>query len=78
MCGIAGLVGAFVTGLVSRMNVVQRHRGPDGKGVLRILEDLPAAIEEARRRNTQPVPPPPSRKLEFVAQAIKELLNQRK
>jgi len=41
-------------------------------------EDLPAAIEEARRRNTQPVPPPPSRMLDLVAQAIEELLNQKK
>jgi len=41
-------------------------------------EDLPAAIEEARRRNTQPIPPPPSRTLELIAQAIEELLNQRK
>ena len=41
-------------------------------------EDLPAAIEEARRRNAQPVPPPPSRMLDLVAQAIEELLNQKK
>jgi UDP-N-acetylglucosamine transferase subunit ALG13 len=41
-------------------------------------EDLPAAIEEARRRNTQPVPPPPSRMLDLVAQAMEELLNQKK
>jgi beta-1,4-N-acetylglucosaminyltransferase len=41
-------------------------------------EDLPAAIEEARRRNTQPVPPPPSRMLELVAQAIEELLSKKK
>ena len=41
-------------------------------------EDLPAAIEEARRRNTQPIPPPPSRMLDLVAQAIEELLNQKR
>lgn len=41
-------------------------------------KDLPKAIEEARRRNTQPVPPPPSRMLDLVAQAIEELINQRK
>jgi UDP-N-acetylglucosamine transferase subunit ALG13 len=41
-------------------------------------EDLPGAIEEARRRNTQPGPSPPSRMLELVAQAIEELLNNKK
>jgi UDP-N-acetylglucosamine transferase subunit ALG13 len=40
------------------------------------LEDLPAAIEEARRRNNQPVPPPPSRMLSLVAQAIEELIGK--
>jgi hypothetical protein len=49
-----------------------------GNGFLRNLEDLPGAIEEAKRRNTQPVPPPPSRMLDLVAQVIEELLNQRK
>ncbi len=39
-------------------------------------EDLPGAIEEARRRNTQPVPPPPSKMLNLVAKAIEELLNR--
>jgi asparagine synthase (glutamine-hydrolysing) len=33
MCGVAGFVGAFVPGLVERMNTAQRHRGPDGEGV---------------------------------------------
>lgn len=33
MCGIAGYVGAFVPGLMSRMNAAQAHRGPDGCGV---------------------------------------------
>ncbi|HYE97859.1 MAG TPA: asparagine synthase (glutamine-hydrolyzing) [Planctomycetota bacterium] len=33
MCGIAGLVGAPVAGLADRMNAVQSHRGPDGRGV---------------------------------------------
>jgi hypothetical protein len=41
-------------------------------------EDLPGAIEEARRRNTQPLPPLPARMLDLVAQAIEELLNQKK
>jgi len=33
MCGIAGLVGSFLPGLVERMNAAQIHRGPDGNGV---------------------------------------------
>lgn len=37
-------------------------------------EDLPEAIAEARRRNSQPVPPPPSQMLDFVAKAIEELM----
>ena len=41
-------------------------------------QDLPGAVEEARRRNTQPVPLPPSRMLNLVAQAIEDLLNQKK
>ena len=34
MCGIAGLVGDFIPGLMARMHAVQAHRGPDGQGVL--------------------------------------------
>jgi hypothetical protein len=30
-CGIAGFVGDFIPGLVSRMNAIQKHRGPDGQ-----------------------------------------------
>jgi UDP-N-acetylglucosamine transferase subunit ALG13 len=41
-------------------------------------EDLPGAIEEAKRRNTQPVPPPPSHMLELVGKAIEDLLSQRR
>ena len=33
MCGIAGLFGEFVSGLMTRMNSLQAHRGPDGQGV---------------------------------------------
>jgi asparagine synthase (glutamine-hydrolysing) len=33
MCGIAGLVGNFVPGLIDQMNAAQAHRGPDGSGV---------------------------------------------
>jgi asparagine synthase (glutamine-hydrolysing) len=33
MCGLAGLVGGFVAGLMARMDAVQSHRGPDGSGV---------------------------------------------
>ena len=37
-------------------------------------EDLPEAIAEARRRNKQPMPPPPSQMLQLVAKAIEELI----
>ncbi|MGE3313516.1 MAG: asparagine synthase (glutamine-hydrolyzing) [Planctomycetaceae bacterium] len=40
MCGIAGYVGAYVPGLMTRMNAAQQHRGPDGSG---IFEDPYAA-----------------------------------
>ena len=30
MCGIAGFVGEFISGFVSRMNAIQKHRGPEG------------------------------------------------
>ncbi len=33
MCGISGLAGDFIPGLMHRMNDVQMHRGPDGEGV---------------------------------------------
>jgi asparagine synthase (glutamine-hydrolysing) len=33
MCGISGLFGEFLPGLMSRMNYLQDHRGPDGSGV---------------------------------------------
>jgi asparagine synthase (glutamine-hydrolysing) len=33
MCGIAGIAGEFVPGLIQRMNQAQGHRGPDGRGV---------------------------------------------
>jgi exopolysaccharide biosynthesis glucuronosyltransferase PssE len=41
-------------------------------------ENLPVAIEEARRRNRQPVPPPPSRMLGLVSKAIDELISEKK
>jgi hypothetical protein len=47
MCGIAGFVGEFVPGLVSRMNAIQKHRGPDGQGV---FED-----PEAQKSGTFPI-----------------------
>jgi len=40
MCGIAGLVGDFVPGLMERMNAAQRHRGPDAEGVFEDKEGL--------------------------------------
>jgi len=33
MCGIAGYVGDFLPGLMTRMNALQAHRGPDGQGI---------------------------------------------
>jgi asparagine synthase (glutamine-hydrolysing) len=33
MCGIAGYIGDFKPGLVSKMNTTQAHRGPDGQGI---------------------------------------------
>ena len=32
MRGIAEYIGHFIPGLVSRMNAIQKHRGPDGLG----------------------------------------------
>jgi len=32
MCGIGGLAGDFVPGLMTKMNEAQSHRGPDGQG----------------------------------------------
>lgn len=37
-------------------------------------EDLPCAIEEARRRSAQPAPPAPTRMIRLVEQAIYEIL----
>jgi len=42
MCGIAGLFGDFIPGLMARMNAVQGHRGPDGQGVFEDPEALVA------------------------------------
>ena len=39
MCGIAGLAGRFVPELMSRMNEVQKHRGPHGRGIYERPED---------------------------------------
>jgi asparagine synthase (glutamine-hydrolysing) len=36
MCGINGFAGGFVPGLVSRMNELCSHRGPDGNGVYEV------------------------------------------
>lgn len=38
MCGIVGIVGQWLPGVVERMNQVQRHRGPDGAGVYQDCE----------------------------------------
>jgi asparagine synthase (glutamine-hydrolysing) len=41
MCGVAGAVGQFNIGLISHMNRLQKHRGPDGEG---IFEDVKAEV----------------------------------
>jgi asparagine synthase (glutamine-hydrolysing) len=65
MCGIAGLIGAFVPGLAARMNAVQAHRGPNGRGAfedpgagvclghvrLAILDVTPAAAQPMPARD---------------------------
>jgi asparagine synthase (glutamine-hydrolysing) len=47
MCGIAGLAGDFVPGLMERMNAAQQHRGPDGSGLFERPE-LQAALGHVR------------------------------
>jgi asparagine synthase (glutamine-hydrolysing) len=47
MCGIAGFVGGFHENLAARMNAVQAHRGPDGRGV---FEDRAAGVALAHLR----------------------------
>ena len=39
MCGIAGYAGGFQEGLISQMNDIQKHRGPDGHGVYEQREE---------------------------------------
>jgi hypothetical protein len=46
MCGIAGLFGPFVTGLVSPMNLAQKRRGPDEQGVFEDRGGFAGAINE--------------------------------
>ncbi len=47
MCGIAGLVGDFIPGLMTRMNAAQGHRGPDGCGAFE-RPDSQAALGHVR------------------------------
>jgi asparagine synthase (glutamine-hydrolysing) len=47
MCGIAGLVGDFIPGLMDRMNAAQAHRGPDGRGLYE-RPDLAVAFGHVR------------------------------
>jgi hypothetical protein len=42
MCGIAGLVGEFVPGLMARMSAVQAHRSSD---VVTMTEEMSSTIE---------------------------------
>ncbi len=61
MCGIAGLVGDFIPGLMTRMNAAQRHRGPDGSGLIEDQEAEAAlghvrlAILDLSDRSAQPM-----------------------
>lgn len=47
MCGIGGLVGDFLPGLMGAMNATQKHRGPDGEG---IFEDADNGVALAHVR----------------------------
>jgi asparagine synthase (glutamine-hydrolysing) len=67
MCGIAGYVGGFIPGLVSRMNSAQAHRGPDGIGVFEdpqagaALGHVRLAILDLTERAAQPMYSPDGR-----------------
>lgn len=47
MCGIVGYYGDFTPRLLSRMNDIQAHRGPDASGVY-YAEDAPVALGHRR------------------------------
>ena len=80
MCGIAGLVGDFKPGLMARMNAVQSHRGPDGRGVFEdpraeaALGHLRLAILDLSDRAAQPMESPDGR---FVLSFNGEIYNFR-
>jgi asparagine synthase (glutamine-hydrolysing) len=67
MCGIAGLVGDFVPGLIDRMNAAQAHRGPDGGGVFEsprsqaALGHVRLAILDLSEQAAQPMTSPDGR-----------------
>jgi asparagine synthase (glutamine-hydrolysing) len=67
MCGIAGLVGDFVPGLVDQMNAAQAHRGPDGSGVFEsprsqvALGHVRLAILDLSEEAAQPMTSPDGR-----------------
>ncbi len=67
MCGIAGLVGEFQPGLMGRMNALQAHRGPDGRGVFEdprseaALGHVRLAILDLSDRAAQPMESPDGR-----------------
>jgi asparagine synthase (glutamine-hydrolysing) len=67
MCGIAGLVGDFVPGLIDRMNAAQAHRGPDGGGVFEsprsqvALGHVRLAVLDLSEQAAQPMTSPDGR-----------------
>jgi asparagine synthase (glutamine-hydrolysing) len=67
MCGIAGLVGDFVPGLIDRMNAAQAHRGPDGCGVFEsprsqvALGHVRLAVLDLSEQAAQPMTSPDGR-----------------
>ena len=67
MCGIAGLVGDFVPGLIDRMNAAQAHRGPDGSGVFEsprsqvALGHVRLAVLDLSEQAAQPMTSPDGR-----------------
>src|SRR5256885_19727 len=80
MCGIAGLVGAFIPGLVEDMNSAQRHRGPDGEGAFEdsaseaALGHVRLAILDLTDQSAQPMHSPDGR---FILVFNGEIYNYR-
>jgi asparagine synthase (glutamine-hydrolysing) len=80
MCGISGLFGGFVPRLMSRMNSLLHHRGPDGAGVYEdpqigaALGHVRLAILDLSPMSAQPMETPEGR---FVLVFNGEIYNYR-